>query len=104
MTARIFLSMSRLRRPGSPYLSVALTPANPTIPSTAALGSMVAKITATWSDGSPFTGTIAFGSPNSNGGGVYAIDSSHNLIINPSGPGVGSAGGLVENVTIVATQ
>lgn len=88
---------------GSPYLSIVVTPANPTIPSAAALGSVVAKLTATWSDGSPFTGTLSLGSPNSSDGGVYAIDSSHNLIINPSGPGVGSAAGSVQNVTIAAT-
>ena|ERR1700680_1329067 len=46
----------------------------------------------------------SFGSPNSSDGGIYAIDSSNNLIINPSGPGVGSAGGTIQNVTIVATQ
>jgi hypothetical protein len=41
--------------------------------------------------------------PNSDSGGIYAIDRNNNLI-NPSGPGVGSAGGSVQNVTIVATQ
>ncbi len=89
---------------GSRYLSIALTPANPTIPSTAPLGTVVAKITVTWSDGSPFTGTLSFGLPNSNGGGVYAIDSNNNLIIDPAGSGVGASGGSVQNVTIVATQ
>jgi hypothetical protein len=88
----------------APYLSIVMNPANPTIPSTAALGSVVAKVNVTWSNGSPFTGTLSFGPPNSNDGGIYALDSNHNLIINPSGPGVGAAGGSVQNVTIVATQ
>jgi len=90
---------------GSPYLSIALTPANPTIPSTTQSGSVVAKITVAWSNGSPFTGALSFGPPNSNGGGIYAIDSNNNLIIDPSGPGLDFfTGGSIQNVTIVATQ
>ena len=87
----------------APFLQVTLNPPNPTIPSTTPLGAVVATITVTWSNGAPFTGTLSFGSPNSNGGGVYAL-SGNNLIINPAGPGVGPAGGAVQNVTIVATQ
>jgi len=87
----------------APFLTVVLNPVNPTIPSTTPLGTVVATVTVTWSDGSPFTGTLSFGPPNNNGGGVYAL-SGNNLIINPSGPGVGPAGGSVQNVTIVATQ
>jgi hypothetical protein len=90
--------------PTGTYLSITVNPPNPTIPSTTPLGATVANIAALWSDGSPFTGTLSFGAPNFNHGGVYALDSSNNLIINPLGPGVGSAGGSTENVTIVATQ
>jgi hypothetical protein len=87
----------------APVLNIALSPANPTIPSTTPLGAVVATVSVTWSNGAPFAGTLSFGSPNSNGGGVYAL-SGNNLIINPSGPGVSTAGGSVQNVTIVATQ
>jgi hypothetical protein len=87
----------------APVLSIALNPPNPTIPSTTPLGAVVATISVTWSNGAPFTGTLSFGPPNSSGGGVYAL-SGNNLIINPAGPGVGTAGGSVQNVTIVATQ
>ncbi len=87
----------------APFLTITLNPANPTISSTTAPGAVVATVTATWSNGAPFTGTLAFGPPNNNGGGVYALK-GNNLIINPSGPGVGPAGGSVQNVTIVATQ
>jgi hypothetical protein len=87
-----------------PYLSIAANPPNPTIPSTTPLGSVVASLGAAWSDGSPFTGKLSFGPPNYSDGGVYAIDGNNNLIISPSGPGVGGAGGSAENVTIVATQ
>jgi hypothetical protein len=86
------------------YLSITANPANPTIPSTTSPGSIVTNLTARWSSGSPFTGTLSFGAPNFNSGGVYALDSNNNLIISPLGPGVGSAGGSTENVTIVATQ
>jgi hypothetical protein len=87
----------------APVLNIALNPPNPTIPSTTPLGAVVATVSVTWSNGAPFTGTLSFGPPNSNGGGVYAL-SGNNLIINPSGPGVSTAGGSVQNVTIVATQ
>jgi hypothetical protein len=87
-----------------PYLSIAASPPNPTIASTTTLGSVVASLRAAWSDGSPFTGKLSFGPPNYSDGGVYAIDSNNNLIVSPSGPGVGAAGGTTENVTIVATQ
>jgi hypothetical protein len=90
--------------PTGTYLSLTVIPPNPTIPSTTSLGATVAQITAAWSDGVPFTGTISFGAPNFNDGGVYALDGKSNLIINPLGPGVGSAGGSTENITIVATQ
>jgi hypothetical protein len=89
---------------GLPYLNMVMSPANPTIPSTTPSGAKLAQIAVTWSDGSPFTGTLSFGAPNFSYGGVYALDSNNNLTISPLGPGVGSAGGSTENVTIVATQ
>jgi hypothetical protein len=90
--------------PTGTYLSISSNPPNPTIPSTSPLGSVVAKLTASWSDGAPFTGKLSFGPPNYTAGGVYALDNNNNLIISPLGPGVGSAGGTTENVTILATQ
>jgi hypothetical protein len=86
-----------------PSLCLSIEPPNPSIPNTAPLGATVATIIATWSNGQPFTGTLGFGSPYSNGGGVFAINGNR-LIVNPSGPGVGGAGGTVEQVTIVARQ
>jgi hypothetical protein len=67
------------------------------------LGSVVATISATWSDGSPFTGTLSFAQPYSNDQGIFAI-SGKNLIVNPSGPGLSADANTVQNVTIVATQ
>jgi hypothetical protein len=87
----------------APVLSLSVSPANPSIPNTTQLGATVATITASWSNGQPFNGTLGFGPPYSNAGGVFAI-SGNSLIVNPKGPGVGGAGGTVEQVTIVATQ
>jgi len=78
-------------------------PTNPSISAAAPLGSVVATINPTWSDGSPFTGTLAFAQPYSNDNGIFAI-SGHNLIVNPSGPGLSSDASTIETVTIVATQ
>ena len=63
----------------------------------------MATITAAWSDGSPFTGTLGFAAPYSNDQGTFAI-SGNNLIVNPSGPGVSADANTTQNVTIVATQ
>lgn len=78
-------------------------PPNPSISANAALGSVVATITPTWSHGSPFTGTLTFAPPYSNDKGVFAI-SGNNLIINPAGPGVSSDANTTLNVKVVATQ
>jgi hypothetical protein len=87
----------------SPVLNLSFQPPNPSITSTTPSGTMVATIVGAWSDGSPFTGTFSFAQPYSNDGGVFAL-SGNQLIINPSGPGVGSDAGTVQNVTVVATQ
>jgi Domain of unknown function (DUF4082) len=84
-----------------PVLSLTFDPPNPSIPDTTPKGATVATILPTWSDGQPFTGTISIG--DSDPAGVFAI-SGNSLIIDPQGPGVGAAGGTVEQVTIVATQ
>jgi hypothetical protein len=99
--AATFWSLQAISRDIS--LSVSVSPVSPAIVDNAALGSTVGTITASWSDGSTFTGTLGFAAPYNDGGGVYAISGS-NLIINPSGPGVGAAAGTIENVTIQATQ
>jgi hypothetical protein len=89
--------------PTGASLVLSFSPPNPSIPANAPLGSVVATINPTWSDGSPFTGTVSFGSPYSNDQGVFAI-SGTNLIVNPSGSGVSADANTVQNVTIVATQ
>jgi len=84
-------------------LVLSFNPPNPSVSTTAPLGSVVAMISPTWSDGSPFTGTLSFAQPYSNDNGIFAI-SGNNLIVNPSGPGLSADGNTVQNVTVVATQ
>jgi hypothetical protein len=89
--------------PPSTVLTLSFNPSNPSIPANAPLGTVVAAIDPSWSDGSPFTGTLSFAHPYSNDNGVFAI-SGNNLIINPSGPGLAADANTVQNVTIVAAQ
>jgi hypothetical protein len=74
----------------------------PTIPSSTPLGSTVANLQGVWSDRSPFTGSFMFVAPNYDAD-TYSISGS-NLIVASNGPGVGSAGGSIEHVTIEAVQ
>jgi hypothetical protein len=88
--------------PPPPAPIISFNPPNPAIPATTPKGAVVAGIVVAMSDSSPFTGTLGFGPPNYDAGGIFAISGS-NLIINPSGPGVGSDGGTIQNCTIVAS-
>jgi hypothetical protein len=86
-----------------PSLILSFDPPDPSVTASAPLGTVVATITASWNDGSPFTGTLSFGPPYNNDGGVFAI-SGNNLIINPAGPGISADASTTQNVTLVATQ
>jgi hypothetical protein len=85
-------------------LSISFNPPAPSAPADTPVGTVIAAISAQWSNGSPFTGTLSFGSPNFSDGGTFAIDGSSNLIVSSTGPGVSGDGGTVQNVTLVATQ
>jgi Domain of unknown function (DUF4082) len=87
----------------TPYLTLSFDPSTPSIASNAPAGTVVATITARWSDGSPFTGTLSFGPPDSNDQATFVI-SGNQLIVNPAGPGLSADGGKTQLVTIVATQ
>ena len=89
--------------PSMPALTLGFTPPNPSVASNAPAGTVVATITATWSNGTPFTGTLSFATPYSNDNATFAI-SGNNLIINPGGPGLSSDANTIQNVTIVARQ
>jgi Domain of unknown function (DUF4082) len=87
----------------APYLILSFNPPNPRISASAPLGSVVAIIVASWSNGSPFTGSLSFAPPYSNDQGAFAI-SGNNLIINPSGPGLSADSNSTIDVTILASQ
>ena len=89
--------------PTGAVLTLSFNPSSANIPANAALGSVVATITASWSDGSPFTGTLSFAQPYSSDNGMFAL-SGNDLILNPSGPGLSADTNTVQNVTVAATQ
>jgi Domain of unknown function (DUF4082) len=88
--------------PTAPTLLLSINPPNPSIPSTAPAGTTVGTLNVTWSDGSPFTGTLSFSTPYGNDHGAFAIFGK-NLIVN-SGGGLGGDAGTTQHVTVTATQ
>jgi hypothetical protein len=86
--------------PSQPVITV--TPSAPTIPDTTPLGTVVATFSVAMSDGSPFSGTVGFGAPYYDAGGIFSISGS-NIIVNPSGPGVGpNMSTITDHITLVA--
>jgi len=85
------------------FMTLTVTPASPSISSGAALGSTVATLSVTWSDGHPFSGTFGFAAPNFDDGGTFAISGS-NVIVKPGGTGVARDGGTIQNITVTATE
>jgi hypothetical protein len=94
--------------PPAPAAVITVTPNTPQVPDTTSLGAIVATYTVTMSDGSPFIGTIGFGPPNLDAGGIFALTgspTSGNVIVNPSGPGVGpNLSTITDQITLIATQ
>ena len=91
--------------PPSPVISV--TPSNPSIPDTTPKGTVVATVSVKMSDGSPFTGTLRFGAPNFDSGGIFALQmtdlANGSIIINPAGPGVGpNTATVTDHITLEA--
>lgn len=80
-------------------IAINFNPAAPSIPDDTPVGSVIATIAVTMSDRSVFAGTLGFGSPYSNGGGVCAIQGTTVLLAaaTPTGP-------ATVNCTITATQ
>jgi hypothetical protein len=94
--------------PSAATLTLTVNPQMPSIPENSPIGTVVATLTATWSDGSPFTGALMFGTGYGDDGGTFALSctqcSRANLLISPAGKGVLGDGGTVQRVTVVATQ
>lgn len=89
--------------PSAPALQMTFNPTMPSIPSSTPSGTTVATVVVTWTNGAPFTGTLAFAAPNGDDNHTFALSGS-NIIINPSGPGVGADGGTTQNITVQAMQ
>jgi hypothetical protein len=62
----------------------------------------VAAFFVVMSDGSPFTGTVGFAARYCDAGGIFTI-SGGNIIVNPSGPGVGpNMSTITDHITLMA--
>ncbi len=57
-----------------PTPTVTFSPTSVSIPNSTLAGSFLSNVNVTLSDGSMFTGGLAFGSPNNNGGGACSLD------------------------------
>jgi len=91
--------------PPPPTLSLSFNPPTPNIAQNVAPGTHVATAVATWSNGSTFTGTYAFGSPGTygNDGGEFAINSNTgDITVGISG--LAADANKPQNITVVATQ
>ena len=107
-TARIHHHHPPPPPPPPPNLTLSFVPQMPSIPADTPLGTTVATVTAAWSDGSPFTGTLGFATPYLDDGGTFALSctacATANLMVNPLGRGVSGDGGSVQQVTVEAVQ
>jgi hypothetical protein len=81
---------------------ITVTPETPVVPDTTPPGTVVATYEVAMSDGSPFTGTVRFGAPFYDAGGIFAI-SGKNIIVNPAGPGIGpTVNSVTDHITLEA--
>ena len=107
-TASATLVLNATAAASPPTVNIIVTPNTPQIPDTTSVGAVVATYTVTMSDGSPFVGTIGFGPPNFDAGGIFALTgspTSGNVIVNPNGPGVGpNLSTVTDHITLIATQ
>jgi hypothetical protein len=94
--------------PPPPTLTLTFNPQMPSIPSDTPFAATVATVTAAWSDGSAFTGTLMFGQPYADDGGTFALScqqcATANIVVNPGGPGLSGDAGTVQQITVTATQ
>jgi hypothetical protein len=107
-TASAALALSVRAVVSPPTIMITVTPNTPQLPDTTSVGAVVATYMVTMSDGSPFVGTIGFGPPNFDAGGIFALtgsSTSGNVIVNPNGPGVGpNLSTVTDHITLIAMQ
>jgi len=84
----------------NPCLSINFNPVvSPQWPDTTPAGTAIATITVTLTPSGTFTGSLGFGSPYGNDGGLFAISGS-DLVLAASLP----SGSSTQHVTVTATQ
>jgi hypothetical protein len=85
-------------------IDIIVNPMAPTIPDTTPLGATVATYSVVMSDGSAYRGTVTFGPPNFDAGGIFALNTvNKTIIVNPAGPGVGpNMSTIVDHITLQA--
>jgi hypothetical protein len=83
-----------------PTLSLTDSPASPSVPANAATGTVVTTLMASWSSGSTFAGTLGFVQPNSNDGGLFALNGNQ-VVVNGS---LASLGGTTQEISVEAQQ
>ena len=83
-----------------PTLQLSDSPSTPSVPANAAVSTVATTLTASWSNGNPFTGTLSFVSPYTNDGGLFAL-SGNKVVVNGN---LSSLGGKTQEITVQALQ
>ncbi len=86
--------------PANPTLHLTVSPPAPSVDPTAPLGTAIAHLSASWSDGSQFTGSFAFSAPYNDDGGAFTVVGSSLL----SNQDLSAFSGTTQLVTLIAVQ
>ena len=93
--------------PPPPTLTLTINSPSTTRPNTTPVGTTIAIVTAAWSDGSTFTGTLGFVQPYLDDGGTFALSCTQcptaSLLLSPLGPGFGGDAGTTQYATVGAS-
>jgi hypothetical protein len=84
----------------APTLLLSDNPSTPSVPANAAAGTFVTALSASWSNRTPFTGTLSFASPYTSDGGLFTLSGS-NVVLNGSLAGLG---GTTQELTVQANS
>src|SRR5437764_10996620 len=107
-TSSATLALNVTAVPSPPTVIITVSPNTPQIPDRTSVGAVVATYAVTMSDGSPFVGTVGFGAPNFDAGGIFALrgsPTSGNVIVSPTVPGVcPNLGTITDHITLIATK
>jgi hypothetical protein len=93
------LNALHTKKPPAPSPIINFNPVAPSEPDTTPVGTLIAQIIVTMTDGSPFTGSLGFGSPYFSDAGICAIQGT-NLILGAAPP----RGSSTQYCTVTATQ